>query len=263
MRAVHVSVSARRAFALSVCLGLGVGCGRGAVPAQAPPVASSQLLPQRASDQSVRPPPSPCDGLDGVSTMETPLILEADCDPGAIGCSVQLPLTIRNCTSEPLVLREIELESAGEDGSTIIYEPEHGALLRGEAWVFDAMAFVGSFSMVVRYEQDGPQQTDPRPLDVTHPRRDEAIAECETCNGDWGRHGMMGVTGCLCRTTDGGTPCDDGLDCEAKCLSASGGGYECAEFVTTFGCRSYLPDGWSTQKTSGAFGRRVPRSCVD
>ena len=44
------------------------------------------------------------------------------------------------------------------------------------------------------------------------------LAECEACNGEWGRHGMMGWEGCVCRTSDQGKKCYDGRDCEGRCL---------------------------------------------
>jgi hypothetical protein len=46
----------------------------------------------------------------------------------------------------------------------------------------------------------------------------DAVSCRSVCNGEWGAHGMTGAVGCLCRTPDGGTPCQSPLDCAAECL---------------------------------------------
>jgi hypothetical protein len=107
-----------------------------------------------------------------------------------------------------------------------------------------------------------------RTIVVNNPARVRALAACRACRGDWGRHGMLGMEGCICRTRDGGRRCTDGRDCEGMCLVT---GTEivrrpppcretrgricplastlvravgrCSEFVFAFGCHSYIPAG--------------------
>lgn len=80
-------------------------------------------------------------------------------------------------------------------------------------------------------------------------------AECTRCKGDWGRHGLVGAVGCLCRTPDGGKPCESPHDCSAECMldpdraralsnkcpavGAKLHGH-CATRYTTFGCNGFV-----------------------
>ena len=84
---------------------------------------------------------------------------------------------------------------------------------------------------------------------------------------------MAGVLGCNCRPPDGGRRCRDGRECAGKCLYDSdakpGPGEDpdrmigrCAEFETTFGCVSYIPDGAMDEPVPRGL-RRVPRICTD
>jgi hypothetical protein len=88
----------------------------------------------------------------------------------------------------------------------------------------------------------------------------EALRECEKCNGKWGKHGLARVESCLCRTADFGKSCQDGDDCQGKCL-VTDSEFKCSEFVTVFGCHAYLPKGWS--KKSDKEKKTIPTICVD
>ncbi len=99
-------------------------------------------------------------------------------------------------------------------------------------------------------------------------------AECKRCNGDWGPHGLVGVTGCLCRTPDANKPCESPHDCVAECLvdrkqardAEDGcphpiGHYHghCAAQYTTFGCHGYI-----VEKATPAGARQSVRFiCLD
>ena len=61
----------------------------------------------------------------------------------------------------------------------------------------------------------------------------QRLAKCEACNGEWGRHGMKGWEGCICRTSDYGEACDDGRDCEGRCMFKQ---YELVEEAHSIRC---------------------------
>jgi hypothetical protein len=45
-------------------------------------------------------------------------------------------------------------------------------------------------------------------------------AQCRTCAGDWGVHGLAQAPSCNCHTADGGKRCTDGADCQGACVAA-------------------------------------------
>ena len=88
--------------------------------------------------------------------------------------------------------------------------------------------------------------------------RPQTRQACDACRGDWDRHGIAEVEGCICRTKDAGKTCRDGADCEGQCLVADDAHFEvagagppprghyvgkCSEFETTFGCFRMLDRG--------------------
>ena len=93
---------------------------------------------------------------------------------------------------------------------------------------------------------------------------ERAERECRECNGEWGPHGMLQLEGCVCRTRDGGTPCDDGADCEGQCIArGSEAELTCSEFTSLWGCYSYLPVGWSKQRPPRGKALAPPMVCAD
>lgn len=99
-------------------------------------------------------------------------------------------------------------------------------------------------------------------------------AECARCKGDWGRHGLAGVAGCLCRTPDADKPCESPHDCVAQCLAdpehAQAQSRHCprvnAEFhghcsahYTNFGCNGIIVE----KATPAGPLRGVQYLCVD
>ena len=60
-----------------------------------------------------------------------------------------------------------------------------------------------------------------------------------------GRHGLAGIESCLCPTSDGGKPCDDGTDCQGMCQCEEVGDAqgECSPWVVVFGCQCVMMDG--------------------
>lgn len=115
------------------------------------------------------------------------------------------------------------------------------------------------------------------PPPVVGPRkRPQNEAECRTCNGNWGVHGLRDEPSCLCRTRDAGKTCKDGLDCEGECEVVEGKveiteqgppprGYfvgRCTEFDLVFGCRKLLMDG-TLARGPTSLDEALPEMCID
>lgn len=99
-------------------------------------------------------------------------------------------------------------------------------------------------------------------------------AECARCGGDWGPHGMAGVTGCLCRTPDAGKACAGPHDCVAECIVDEPGARDlatacpalnahfpahCAPRYVSFGCHGIVVE----KPTPAGPLRAVRYLCVD
>ena len=98
-------------------------------------------------------------------------------------------------------------------------------------------------------------------------------AECKACNGEWGPHGLLQVTSCLCRTIDAGKRCHRRVDCQGMCVAGEDverevveagppvRGYfvgRCAEFQPLFGCMRVLE-----QTGPGPLGEPPAMLCID
>jgi hypothetical protein len=121
----------------------------------------------------------------------------------------------------------------------------------------------------------GPSQA-PTPSDqdgelapVAKGTQPQSAEECRAaCRGQWGRHGLARVESCLCRTTDSGTTCQDGADCQGECivdeaaadspLPPAGLVGRCSEFVMMFGCWRRIPKGAPISA-----GELPPKVCLD
>lgn len=113
------------------------------------------------------------------------------------------------------------------------------------------------------------------------------LAQCEACNGQWGRHGMLRWEGCICRTLDAGKSCHDGNDCEGLCLykemelvsAAQEPRCEpsgecrvrlavrrpvgvCSEFKSMYGCIRLIRKG-AALKTASEIPYEVSTICID
>ena len=102
-----------------------------------------------------------------------------------------------------------------------------------------------------------PQPTTKEPAAGAVWARPATPEACKACNGNWGRHGLANVEGCLCRTKDAGKVCKSGKDCESQCVAKDEPDTEivekgppakgfflgqCHEFATYFGCGRLLRD---------------------
>ena len=61
---------------------------------------------------------------------------------------------------------------------------------------------------------------------------------CAAADGDYGQHGFLPVSFCLCRTEDAGAPCTRARHCQGLCLATTPQDAQgsCSEHVQEFGC---------------------------
>lgn len=179
--------------------------------------------------------------------------------PGS--CVARIDVLVHNCSHADVSVAGMTLQMDGD--AQIHWEYEDELVAPGQTWSPEGVVVPpsGQFTMQIHLLLDG-QQSDTLEVDfqVTNTTMDDARQACQDCSGDWGPHGMLGTVGCLCRTTDAGTPCDDGNDCEGQCISVDGQ-FVCSEFFTVFGCHSYLPPGWSEEPHPELV--KAPHVCVD
>jgi hypothetical protein len=207
------------------------------------------------------------------------------CEDGRLAhCSLEAPVTVRNCGSAPISITGIEIDS---EKIRWLLEFEDGTLQPNATVSPTLRGFnVGRQQLVVRYRDGaGRERSIARTVTVDHPEREARLAACRACNGDWGVHGLSGVESCNCETRDAGQECRDGRECEGECLyeraeevqkasqRCSGGTCSvtlravrlvgrCAPQRATFGCHSYVPDGES-ERAPRIGAVRVPHICVD
>ena len=237
---------------LSALLGAWLAaCGVAGGPAPAAPVEPARI-PEAAP---------PCTGV-RVEAPEVTLTCESETSFWAGSCSGKMVLAVHNCRGTSIEIRELVMTDVEGDKQTVwTFEPD--TLVEHEGtWTFERVLLVeGEYELMLTYGLDEMSTiVDWVGLTVRNPALEEARESCEECNGDFGAHGMLGIVGCLCRTADAGRPCDDGNDCEGKCISGDTG-FTCSEFTTVFGCHSYLPKGWSHETHTPPV--KVPHICVD
>jgi len=226
------------------------GCGG------TPPPGTSEPVP------ATPPSDPPCTGV-VVESREVEMTCESETSFWYGSCSGQMVLLVKNCLEAGIEMRTLELtEKEGERKIVWTFEP--GTVVGpGKEWAFERVLPVGEgeYDLMLTCGLDE-KSTIVEWIDlvVTNPAMVKARDACEACNGDFDSHGMLGIVSCLCRTADAGRPCDDGNDCEGKCISGESG-FTCSEFFTVFGCHSYLPPGWSQQTHTTPV--KIPHICVD
>jgi hypothetical protein len=181
------------------------------------------------------------------------------CKEGFRKCEGEIPVTIENCTGEEVIVHELHLQGSGVVGEiaharvsskpwapippgmrvTRNVEVNHGAkyeamlMARGKTRGYGLTSEVG---------------------ELLNPAYVAAVASCTACNGDWGRHGIHQMEGCVCRANDRGKTCYDGDECEGVCVHSHieklGRGMgrdvgKCSEFIGGFGCVAYIERGAS------------------
>ena len=239
----------------------------------------------------VAPPwhPPPC-AAGQLAVANHGVTLDLECTDGHRRCSGQLPIAVRGCRARPLAVREMRLYEAGSNrGTEYTFDPLR-PLGAGEVFVHrvpvrQAQRYDIEVDLI---ELDG---TPLAPLALSAEVRNPALAaardRCRECDGEWGRHGLLQLEGCRCRAADAGEECRDGRDCEGLCLyerfevtqperplSCVGESCSyafamgvpvgrCSEFVTMFGCHSYLPDGIAERGPFPARSYRASHVCVD
>lgn len=237
------------------CLVLGLGvvllaCRARPEPGDAGSVAQPE--PVAAKEQALVPPPG-CEEVGHVLLSVEPAQVSLACEDGFEQCSARTTLTVQSCAARAIAFHEVMLEPATPPMAPVI----HSGTVRlepGQAWTLEVVlphegAYELSLSPFAPFPGDPPLTIGTAALTVDNPARKRAEEECRACNGHWGPQGMLQREGCNCRTRDGGTPCDDGDDCEAECIARAGEArFTCSAFATTWGCYAYLPDGWSKER---------------
>lgn len=238
-----------------------VACAPSATTAVVPPRDAPLVL----ADAGASPLAEPKIDCEGTIRLEAPPA-DAVCDdasrfwPGS--CSVQLRFVMTNCLEAPVSPEELTATADGD--RQIVWNFEPHTIPPGGQWVFErspGQVPPGEYRLSLTYRVGGiAGEPVAGLLVVTNSALTRAEQACKACNGDFGPHGMLGQVGCLCRMDDAGKPCDDGNDCQGKCVGRDEA-FVCSEFATVFGCHSYLPKGWSEQRHTPPV--RVPRICVD
>lgn len=223
--------------------------------------------PESTSAKAPDAPPPGCDELGPVLLSVEPPLLSLTCKDRHHECSGRTTLTVRSCAARALEFHEVMIDPAPPLRPPVV---SFGGVVRlepGDTWTMELeLEHLGIYELSlgpVAMSSDGPAiRLGTATLTVDNPAREQAMAACHECNGDWGRHGMLGIEGCNCRTRDGGTPCDDGADCQAQCIArVPETEFRCSEFVSVWGCHHYLPVGWSKQRRGK--GVEAHYMCVD
>jgi hypothetical protein len=270
--------------AFACCLAAVVlGCGPGARPASLYAREALAVMAAQPDEQAELPActdEAPFATNDGVT-------VELECKDGHRHCSVRLPVALRNCTAEPVAVQQLVFRNDWESTAMLVEFDPLQEVPAGQAWQRrQLISRDREFEVeIVIVLADGSSGSVGMRATVRNPNREEAMARCRECDGDWGRHGLLGREGCLCRARDRGSECRDGRDCEGVCLferaetvreasESCGSGFcnvrlemvllvgRCSEFVTEFGCHSYLPDGIAGEGPLPAY-YPVPYICCD
>jgi len=187
-------------------------------------------------------------------------VCESDTSFWPFSCQTMMHLTVRNCLTVTIEVQQIDMVLKGE--KRIQWNFDDRTIEPGDIWEFEQSSYTtGQHELVLSYHAgEGETLVERTTVEITNSVLEAARRECEECNGDFAGHGIMGIVSCLCRMEDFGRPCNDGEDCEGKCVGNETG-FRCSEFRTVFGCHNYLPDGWSKQNhTPPVF---IPHICVD
>jgi hypothetical protein len=260
-----VVMRTRQAWGLLLGLGMSVvGCRTSPVPIHAEHATQLEPVPVEARLEAPRPG---CDELGPVLLSVEPALLSLTCKDGFHECSGRTTLTVRSCAAAAIEVHEVLLSPAPPLRPPVVSVVRTVRIEPGSMWTMELEldqtgVYELSLGPVARHIGDPEISLGTTTLTVDNPAREQAVMACRECNGDWGRHGMLGIEGCVCRTHDGGTPCDDGADCESQCIERErGSGFRCSAFAREWGCYSYLPDGWSKQRHPK--GTTEHRVCVD
>jgi len=255
------------------CFVLALGIGIGLVACRASPGPADEgsiVRPEPAPAKQASPvlPPG-CEELGPVLLSVEPALVSLTCADRFHDCTGRATLTVRSCAARAFEFQEVFFEPTPPLRSPVVSVGRMVRLEPGETWtmaldVDHAGVYELSLGPVVTSIGDPTISLGTTTLTVDNPAQEQAMTACRECNGDWGPRGIFGIEGCDCRTRDGGTPCDDGADCESQCIERGpGSGFRCSEFTTEWGCYAYLPEGWSKQRRRKGVGVAPPQVCVD
>lgn len=196
--------------------------------ASAPVVAPVAAAPVVAPASAQPPPPSAaavmCAGQDAEQPEMVRVRVEAatlECPEGRLDrCHGESRYTVANCSDEVVELRALRFLATADARRVKIVEPHEPRIAPGMTWTWTTKEFhEASERLVVDVVDAAGVQiwVAERPVRVSNPARDAAIAACEACDGVWGIQGLVYRDACNCRARDAGQECRDGDDCEGAC----------------------------------------------
>lgn len=233
-----------------------------------------------ASDPTLRPARCSTGVSQAYLQIQREVVL--DCPQDFRECSGTIEVRVEHCGTGVARLHTVALLTANVTGygtyPVVVTPGESRAMLV----TFHSSGAAQSTSVFARLTHaDGRETISSSQVIFRNPARDRAQRECRACRGDWGRHGMLGYEGCICRTRDAGRRCTDGRDCQGICLRTGSERVvtrrcrtrdcleeyglravgRCSEFVAQFGCYSYIPDG--ARDRAPAAGLELHSACAD
>lgn len=244
-----------------------------AAPASGKPVPKGPAKPaaKPAPAPKPLPPPAPpaCSpGEFGLTLLETESDIQ--CDSEWNNCSGEIQVAARNCTSEFQSLVRVEIYEGSRRSQVLEFSPApivgpQSVVREGIPWGVPADLEVEVFFRPPG-QKDGEQSARGR-VHVTHKALAAAQAQCQSCQGTWGRFGVNKVAGCNCKTKDSGKECVDGEECEGYCMfvryDTSGREHGlCSETTKLTGCHNLIYKGASKEEPVVPPPRKRP-TCVD
>jgi hypothetical protein len=138
----------------------------------------------------------------------------------ARSCTAAVRLVVRNCTGAPAILEAIDgrgpLSFLGGGAGWRPVPLAPGAVWTGSMEAREAGPH--TLSLRVRYPHGTAMNAPAGRFQVRDPERERAQRDCRRCRGTWGRHGLLGLESCVCRTQDAGRRCYRSQDCASECL---------------------------------------------
>lgn len=259
-------------------------------PPDPPPLAA--VPPGQAEAEAI------CAGMDASAPEAVRVRVEdtlLECAGGRLDrCVGETRYVVANCGDEPVELRKLEITDGPRSGRALIFEPAEPRIAPRSVWSRTWRVTQESSSVVHADVVDmhgAPIAVTARPVRVSNPTREAAMAACAACDGVWGIQGLVYHDGCSCRARDAGVECRSGDECEGACkfdrwaistparpLRCTGAGKRrvcsartaavgrpigrCSERVALRSCHSLLQDGIASEPDR-PLPWGVTRICID
>lgn len=237
----------------------------------------------RGGDPTLRPARCPSgNNASSRAFLQVQREVTLECPRDFRECSGTIEARVEHCGTGVVRMHIVALLSAAISGYgtyPVVVTPGES---RAVVLPFQTRNVLSSVTLLARITHaDGAETHVSSTVLLRNPARERAQRECRACRGDWGRHGMLGYEGCICRTRDAGRRCTDGADCQGICLRTGAESVvthrcprhdcietydiravgRCSEFVAQFGCYSYIPVGARARARSE--GLSLHSACAD